>query len=913
MLETPRADVKVPKNKDSDKPRSLLAMTALSLAACGILVGGYLLLSGRANDRDFSAREDASRNRYLNVRMFEALKTFEYGIAERADASKRQGTAPIDTARLLAGIPTCGAVWSKKPNQFKVAWAEFRGKDLTSTNAAKELVVKLEAVDRYLDLQGEAKNLRTEQPLTLNHTRWFGAVNAALSRPIRIEDHSGLELQLRCSDIFDAVNRLMPERCRVALVASTGHAIDTNAVKQSCPTLENLAWRGTTVAAQVQAKWRDDQMMTVPDTLIAQRNPWRGVPGCIYLGDAANPGKRYYVSDKSKSNKSVCENPEMHGLPIADARKEPTVAAVSGSPNEYTALDDARWSLPPSLTTILRPLDAVRQPGAVLYKAYTERRNPNPDRPELYGYGPNQAKIGGVTLDVGFSVELSIDARAQAIAQQVAACYTGAQAVCRALGIQRREDDKKPIGSRLLEQAMVRTAGVAIIDIASGRIEALAGALSPCTRQDYDGPGRGAECDARLPWRPAYRPDMLENPALFHDAMPASTVKPILAAAFLADGTYGRGLLAQEMNAARSGSVPKSGLRLELMKSDSARFLDRLFCAEKGFEGCERPWLAQAQAGSVGWNSGCADALGGRTDCGKRDALFGNAAAAGEVGGQPLTLPVMYGRLLAEPLRFDDARFRNMRQKPIASDQVRACAEGFDGKRFSNDDWEKCRGSAVNLVAEGWGQGHARASSLGVAGMMALLGAASNGNSEMTAPHLVTGLRGSGAAKSDGSTRLRTAAERFNLNRPVAIAIPSDAASLILSGLAWSHRGGTASSACEQVLSAKECSRIDWLAGKTGTPTFRNDYKKLDDIHANCERGAECSTTRPYKWYTAVYRQDDGSTKWQKAIAVLAERNWVQATGMVHGAGDRGPNPAAEIAIQTVLKLRSKSSQHESQ
>ena len=66
-------------------------------------------------------------------------------------------------------------------------------------------------------------------------------------------------------------------------------------------------------------------------------------------------------------------------------------------------------------------------------------------------------------------------------------------------------------------------AAVAIIDIESGRIEALAGALSPCTRQEYDGPGRAAHCDKRLPYPIRYRPDALLNAAVYHDAMPAST------------------------------------------------------------------------------------------------------------------------------------------------------------------------------------------------------------------------------------------------------------------------------------------------------------------------------------------------------------------------------------------------------
>ena len=36
--------------------------------------------------------------------------------------------------------------------------------------------------------------------------------------------------------------------------------------------------------------------------------------------------------------------------------------------------------------------------------------------------------------------------------------------------------------------------------------------------------------------------------------------------------------------------------------------------------------------------------------------------------------------------------------------------------------------------------------------------------------------------------------------------------------------------------------------------------------------------------------------RWTKAIGVLTERNWIADTGRIHGAGDHGPNPAAEIA-----------------
>ena len=114
---------------------------------------------------------------------------------------------------------------------------------------------------------------------------------------------------------------------------------------------------------------------------------------------------------------------------------------------------------------------------------------------------------------------------------------------------------------------------------------------------------------------------------------------------------------------------------------------------------------------------------------------------------------------------------------------------------------------------------------------------------------------------------------------------------------------------CEQVFDAKRCRDIDWLAGKTGTPSFPSDGLSLDELARLCRAGAAskaepvrrgaCSGLRPYKWYVAAYRTPgDGAAPWTKAIAVLTERNWLQRSGQVHGAGDHGPNPSAEIAMQ---------------
>ena len=100
-----------------------------------------------------------------------------------------------------------------------------------------------------------------------------------------------------------------------------------------------------------------------------------------------------------------------------------------------------------------------------------------------------------------------------------------------------------------------------------------------------------------------------------------------------------------------------------------------------------------------------------------------------------------------------------MPQAPLDAGILRRCAAGPDGRRLSDDDWEKCKGGAVvDVVAEGWGQGHARASVLGVAGMMATLAAAANGATSVPRPHLVDAVRGvAGVGAARSASRRRAA------------------------------------------------------------------------------------------------------------------------------------------------------------
>jgi hypothetical protein len=867
---------------------------AASIAVVPLLLL-VLIAVAEVRPGDPSVRARPGANQHVSLREVAALKTFERAIVRR-DVAKG---APPTADALLERFPQCRNEWDGHGGRLQRLRRLVARSHEATLSPAQRMAAQLEELDAALKRFSTGANRRVTDAVGFDATRWYDAVGSALGTPIETPDYPGRRFVVQCVDIARAVTMLSRGEGRM---------------------LPALAWRGT-VVERAMKHWRPDQYVEISARQVARANPWSGLPGCVYMGfpapDADAPMPEYFVTGSRGVASRLCNQPEMLGVAIAD---KPAARGVGSSDDTTTEMraDDERWSVPPSLAMMLQPLATLQRPTGPLYRLYTEGAPTAGLAPTDYRYGPNRIDFGGTPIDVGFSVDITIDPAAQALAQKTAACYTGRQDICKALGILRAEDAGQPVGHRMLERAVVRMAAVAIVDIPTGRIEALAGALSPCTREEYDGPGRAKTCDRRLPYPVRYRPDALLNPAVYFDAMPASVIKPIMAAAFLADRDVGaRWLAAEQAQMQRPGAPTADSLRGQLMRSNSARFLDRMLCADQGFQNCRRPWEVQSTALAFGWNEGCVD---GRNDCGKRDLLFGRAVDASDESGSvtPLATLVPYGRLFAEPVGNKlGAPFRLRKPAPLDLARVQGCAAGADGKRFSNDDWEQCRArGVVDIVAEGWGQGHARSSALGVAGMMATLAAAANGQTDVKRPHLVEGLRGTGPASA---AQLKPAVMRFGLADAQPGRIPREAAEVILNGLSYSHREGTARAACEQVFDAPTCKAIDWLAGKTGTPTFPNDNRTLDELARLCAAGASqgaqqgappgarsdrsaCGPLRPYKWYVAAYKADPNDARWTKAIGVLTERNWIAATGRVHSAGDQGPNPAAEIGIQVAAR-----------
>jgi hypothetical protein len=861
------------------RARTLLEFAIAASAAVVPVLVAVLLGVAFLHRPDPAATAASNADRHVSVRELAALKTFERAVVRRRDVT----VGPPPAMLILDRVPSCRAAWDGHEGVLaRLRRALGRGA-AAAASPAQRLASQLADLDQELSRFSTGPQRRVNEAVGFDSARWFDAVQIALQLPIEAAEYPGHAFTVQCADIASAVAMLARANGRLLGV---------------------LSWRGSEGVRTI-ARWRPDQFVEVTARQVARANPWQGLLGCVFMGKStANASlPAYVVTAAGAPDEGLCTRREMF-MAAAGEGDSALPTRIEGEATANLPVNDERWKVPPSLDALLQPLSTLRRPSGTLYRLYTEAALEG-DAPTAYRYGPNRIDVGGTPVDVGFSVDLTIEPSLQALAQRTAACYTGRQDVCSALGMARAEDAGHALGHRMLERAVVRMAAVAVVDVASGRIEALAGALSPCARHEYDGPGRAEGCDKRLPYTPRYRPDALLNPAVFHDAMPGSVIKPIMAEAFLTDPDVGPRWLAAERAAMRNpGPPPADSLRGQLARSNSARFLDRMFCADQDFLHCERPWRVQAMAAAFGWNGGCAAP---RDDCGKQDLLFGRAVDAGAEFGHvaPLATLIPYGRLLVEPVGGKlDAPFYLRPATVLDNNKVRACAAGADRRRLTRDDWEKCGGgSVVDVVAEGWGQGHARASALGVAGMMAALAAAANGQTELRQPHLVSGLRG---VRSAGDGRLESAVSRFGLDEARRNPLSHDAAQIILSGLSYSHRVGTARLACEQVFDTGTCQGMDWIAGKTGTPTFPNDDRSLDELWRLCGRGAArtrseqaaCAPLRPYKWYVAAYRSDAGDPRWSKVIAVLTERNWLKDTGRIDGAGDHGPNPAAEIAMQ---------------
>lgn len=766
-----------------------------------------------------------------------------------------------------------------------------------------------------------------------NLYHWFLAVNAQL---LRLTEHgmdeqpsnsNYLLRQVYAFDHFSILQGLEEKKYQLRDVCELlvgwvpereKKSGDKNKNDDKNPFAE-MKWREN-ITGEKYREMLSKQIYVTPDGSLKRTNPWAVLSGCTYLSDNGN--LTYFASsnDKKLLRTKLCSGDEISG------RQQAT------------------------------ELPARLQPAGWHDFSVNLRIAATADVPEttLFSDSSNQLKVMGRAVEQRHHVISTVNFRVQNATDSVAQCLanTGDKQVnaCQSLNIDISSFKK------FYEGAGARMLGITILDIPTGRLEAVSGAHTPCFKQQHDGPGRDKNCPD-LPAIPRMSPGKLDNHALYADAMPASLVKPIAALAMMEDKAYRSRLLGSEAKV----------IQQQLAVSDSPAFHDRLFCSDKGFKDCQRPSFLPQAASKLGWNLNCLNLdTHGQTnasttrskanpfDCARISAATGRdlpsqrAWEALKAHDESLMtnnarqpqLTVLSGSLGIEQVRDREGRLQNYRPRPSTFEPEWALA--CQSKR-----WQKCQGgnqSAIDMLSEAWGQGDSRATPVAVAMLYAHLGAAANGASTVAMPHLLQGFIN--PERSDYSSPSRS------------LDIAPEEARLIVGGLQGSHRipKGTAVSACNAALGRARCVQMDWVAGKTGTPAFTHETKTLAQRQEICQTAqnnlkrwrekhqqksldlpadqtvrdddsekdeaveassstaqvtaplptrlaaelARCSAT-PYKWYAALVKSP-GSKVWDKVIVVLAEQNWSQESGKVV-AGDSGTNVAARAAFEVIKQL----------
>ena len=484
------------------------------------------------------------------------------------------------------------------------------------------------------------------------------------------------------------------------------------------------------------------------------------------------------------------------------------------------------------------------------------------------------AKAQGQTAPQGHSVQLTIDPKTQELAQAHADCFTGVMQACAELGIDMANWRDH------FEQAAARSAGVLILDVATGDIQAMGSAMSPCYKTDNSSTVRAPGCPD-LPQDAAVRPYMTSSRAL-GEAMMASTNKIVLSLALLRDPQLGPQL--------------QSSLRAEFLDaikhSRNEWFLDKLFCRDTGFGICDRPRLVLQAAKDLGLNNNCTT-----TPTTTPTAKCGKSNLLGEMNGDTdldkLQYPVMAGRVFTSAFRHPPASGAYEFQE-MTDEMLRDYPKKFL-LHCSQSRWEECRGeSVINLKSEALGQGNNLGTPMGVAAMVGQLARAAN-----TQP---------------GTPVTALSAHLMHINpqsnTPATVSIRPEHARLILEGMGLTtQRGGSAYNACVRAMSPTTCA-LNRVAGKTGTPTFSQFALTLPERKTKCKQAklsrsaTEGCRMLPIKWYVAAVKSSADSATWDKVVVVLCERNFNQRTGLVDSPNERNENLGSNVNVSAELGLR---------
>ena len=408
------------------------------------------------------------------------------------------------------------------------------------------------------------------------------------------------------------------------------------------------------------------------------------------------------------------------------------------------------------------------------------------------------------------------------------------------------------------------------------------------------------------------------NHALYQTVYPGSTVKTVQALALVRANPRFKNMQTSEAQYLKqvmaSSSTEKVANFLYCQRTTSAMSLQR---DRQGV--CPGMPAFKKASDDMGWSVNCADK--GGVNCGFKDLLFGKAYNSD---------PMLQSRYFSGVLLTDGKQDYTTKQLQFTESQVASCVKANGGRMNG-----ACRqgGDMLNAsMNQVFGAGNAKTSVLGVSDMFANLLIADNGATQRRGVHLIEDLWGvnqiplrpkawRGDAQSQETLTTATSqlgAMPLGINQSDARGALNLLSGTLLAGTGLGGGNGTGFAACNQAIGS--CAWTQGvMVGKTGTPGFNYPISQNGrsfytpnvtvsmvanlcnnaDIRAGKTQPSVACYARPYKWF--VYGLKDKNGKWDKAVAVLVERNWTK-NGLVDDPRD-GINRAVQAGMMLAKQM----------
>lgn len=722
----------------------------------------------------------------------------------------------------------------------------------------------------------------------------------------------------------------------------------------------------------LQLQWREQQpnrrnqndpnVAHMPTNWLTQTNPWYGLPGCVYIKTAKTADNQtgyLYVDNRGNATDTgdvdpltqLCNNPRLIPMSVKSLAVKPLTGAATlpnagvADPNNafnktkndiqnqangvlqtlqdkptqdpkkrIASTSKTEVALPTNLGLMYSELSNIHAShfDRQLLDAYQSYQQKNDQRSwwqKLTAPPINSINVEGSDIKIGYNMALTLDLAVQTTAQQVADCVTNSPngADCNSV----LSPALQNVANGMYESALVRSIGIAVIDVKTQGVLALASADSNCYRAD-NGDTTIKPTGCPILWKKDWSKQNLMNHALYQTVYPGSTVKTVQALALVRANPRFKNMQTPEAQYLKqvmaSSSTEKVANFLYCQRTTSEMSLQR---DRQGV--CQGMPAFKKASDDMGWSVNCADK--GGVNCGFKDLLFGKAYNSE---------PMLQSRYFSGVLLTDGKQDYTTKQLQFTESQVASCVKANGGRMNG-----ACRqgGDMLNAsMNQVFGAGNAKTSVLGVSDMFANLLIADNGATQRRGVHLIEDLWGvnqiplrpkawRGDAQSQETLTTATSqlgAMPLGINQSDARGALNLLSGTLLAGTGLGGGNGTAFAACNQAIGS--CAWTQGvMVGKTGTPGFNYPTRQNGrsfytpnvtvsmvanlcnnaDIRAGKAQPSVACYARPYKWF--VYGLKDKNGKWDKAVAVLVERNWTK-NGLVDDPRD-GINRAVQAGM----------------